>query len=216
MPISDFEMILRVFLAAVMGAALGVEREVQHKTAGLRTHTLVAAGAALFTVAGASVTGDGTDMTRVAAQVVVGIGFIGAGGMIKTGFTMTGITTAATLWFAAAVGVATGFGLYWVAAAALLIALVAMLGFAPIRGHIRRGNVQPLEIEYHVGHGTLTPLFETLNALGAQVHQMSMVENEGTRRLRCELVGVGSEAMSGIISSLRARAEVISVTGPST
>jgi len=76
--------------------------------------------------------------------------------------------------------------------------------------------VQPLEIEYHVGHGTLTPLFETLNALGAQVHQMSMVENEGTRRLRCELVGVGSEAMSGILSSLRASEEVISVTGPPT
>lgn len=214
MPISDIEMILRVLLAAALGAALGIEREVQHKTAGLRTHTLVAAGAALFSVAGASAAVDGADPTRVAAQVVTGIGFIGAGGMIRTGFTMTGITTAATLWFAAAVGVASGFGLYWVAGAALLIALIAMVGFAPVRGHIRRGRVQPLEIEYHVGHGTLTPLFETINALGAQVHRMSMMEDEGKRRLRCELVGVGSEAMAEILSSLRAREEVISATGP--
>jgi putative Mg2+ transporter-C (MgtC) family protein len=214
LPISDIEMILRVLLAAVLGAALGIEREVQHKTAGLRTHTLVAAGAALFSVAGASVAVDGADPTRVAAQVVTGIGFIGAGGMIKTGFTMTGITTAATLWFAAALGVASGLGLYWVASAALVVALAAMVGFAPFRGYIRRGKVQPMEIEYHVGHGTLTPLFDTLNALGAQAHRISMVEDEGKRTLRCELVGVGREAMSGIISSLRAREEVISVTGP--
>ena len=205
---------MRVLLAAALGAALGIEREVQHKTAGLRTHTLVAAGAALFSVAGASAAVDGADPTRVAAQVVTGIGFIGAGGMIRTGFTMTGITTAATLWFAAALGVASGFGLYWVASAALVVALAAMVGFAPFRGYIGRGKVQPLEIEYRVGHGTLTPLFDTLNALGAQAHRISMVEDEGRRTLRCELVGVGREAMSGIISSLRARPEVISVTGP--
>ena len=136
--------------------------------------------------------------------------------MVKTGFTISGITTAATLWFAAAVGVATGFGLYLVAATALLIALAAMLAFAPVRGYLRRAKVQPLEIEYHAGHGTLTPLFETLNALGAQVHQMSMVEREGTRLLRCELIGVGSEAMAGVIASLRSREEVISVIGPPT
>jgi len=208
------DMILRVALAAVLGAGLGAEREIQHKMAGLRTHTLVAGGAALFAVAGASVTADGTDLTRIAAQVVTGIGFIGAGGMIKSGFTMTGITTAATLWLAAAVGVATGFGLYWVATATLVIALGAMVGFAPVRGYLRRGRVQLLEIEYHAGHGTLTPLFETLNALGAHVHQISMVETEGTRRLSCELVGVGSEDAAEIVSSLRSRDEVISVTGP--
>ncbi|MCP4305125.1 MAG: MgtC/SapB family protein [bacterium] len=214
MQITDLEMIARVAMAAILGAALGIEREVQHKTAGLRTHTLVASGAALFTVAGASVAVEGTDLTRVAAQVVTGIGFIGAGGMIKSGFTMTGITTAATLWFAAALGVATGFGLYAVAAAALAVALVSIVAFAPIRSYIRRGVVQPLEIEYYAGHGTLTPLFETLNAIGAQVHRVSMVEDEGKRRMSCELVGIGKEAMEGVVASLRSRAEVISVKGP--
>ncbi|MCP3974852.1 MAG: MgtC/SapB family protein [bacterium] len=211
MQLTDLEMIARVALAAALGAGLGVEREVQHKTAGLRTHTLVSAGAALFAVAGASVSADGTDLTRVAAQVVTGIGFIGAGGMIRTGFTMTGITTAATLWFAAALGVAAGFGLYWVAAASLAIALIAMLGFAPIRVHMRRGSVRPLRIEYRVGHGTLTPLFESINAIGARVHRISIVEEEGKRQLNCEIVGIGSEAMDGIIASLRSRDEVIAV-----
>ena len=213
MELTDLDMITRVVLAAVLGAALGIEREVQHKTAGLRTHTLVAAGAALFTVAGASVAVEGTDVTRVAAQVVTGIGFIGAGGMIKTGFTMTGITTAATLWFAAALGVAAAFGLYLVATVALVVALISMIGGAPIRNYIRRGVVQRLEIEYYVGHGTLTPLFETLNAIGAQVHRMSMVEDDGKRRLQCELVGIGTEAMDGVVASLRSREEVISVKG---
>ncbi len=214
MLLSNLDMILRIAAAAGLGAVLGVEREMQHKTAGLRTHTLVAAGAALFTVAGASLTADQTDLTRIAAQVVTGIGFIGAGGMIKTGFTITGITTAATLWFAAALGVAAGFGLFVVAGASLALVLIAMLGFAPVRQFVRRAKIQQLQIEYRVGHGTLTPLFETLNALGAEVQQMSVVEDEGTRLLTCELVGVGSEAMEGIISSLQARPEVIRVSGP--
>jgi (p)ppGpp synthase/HD superfamily hydrolase len=73
--------------------------------------------------------------------------------------------------------------------------------------------VQPLQIEYRAGHGTLSPLFETLNAMGAQVHAISMEEDEGRRVLRCELVGVGSEAMTEILTSLRSRPEVISATG---
>jgi len=216
MQMTELEMIARVLLAAVLGAALGVEREVQNKTAGLRTHTLVAAGSALFTVAGASVAVEGTDATRIAAQVVTGIGFIGAGGMIKTGFTITGITTAATLWFAAALGVATGFGFYAVAGAALAIALVSIVAFAPLRTPLRRNIIQVLEIEYVTGHGTLTPLFETLNAINAQVHRMSIVESDGRRQLSCELVGVGNEAMDGVIASLRSRDEVISVKGSTT
>jgi putative Mg2+ transporter-C (MgtC) family protein len=214
MELTDLEMVIRVAVAAGLGAILGIEREVQHKTAGLRTHTLVAAGAALFSVAGASVAADGTDLTRVAAQVVTGIGFIGAGGMIKNGFTISGITTAATLWFSAALGVAAGFGLFAVAIASMVLVLVAMVGFAPARKYIRRAKVQQLQIEYRVGHGTLTPLFETLNAIGAEVQAISMVEDEGTRTMTFELVGVGSEAMDGIVMSLRARPEVIRVVGP--
>ena len=111
--------------------------------------------------------------------------FIGAGGMIRSGFTMSGITTAATLWFAAAVGVATGFGFYLVAVVGLVVALISMIGFAPIRPLMRRGSVHAVEIRYQGGHGTLTPLFETLNAIGAQVHRISMVEDGGLRTMTC-------------------------------
>lgn len=212
MLLTDLDMVVRVGVAALLGAILGVEREMQHKTAGLRTHTLVAAGAALFAVAGASVAAEGTDLTRVAAQVVTGIGFIGAGGMVKSGFTITGITTAATLWFAAALGVASGFGLFAVAGASLGVALVAMIGFAPLRTVMHRRGIRPLAIEYRTGHGTLTPLFETLNAIGAQVTNMSIIEDEGKRRLSCHIAGIGPEALSDIVASLRGRDEVISVS----
>lgn len=211
---TELEMVGRVALGAVLGAVLGSEREFQQKTAGLRTHTLVAAGAALFAAVGAAFAENSpvADPARIAAQIVTGIGFIGAGGMIRSGFTITGITTAATLWFSAALGVAAGFGYYLLAPAALVIALVSMVGFAPVRKYMRRGAVHLLAIEYHAGHGTLSPLFETLNAVGATVAQISMFEQEGTRRMTCEIVGIGAEAMDGIVASLRARDEVIKVT----
>lgn len=212
---TELELFLRILLSAVLGAAIGAERESQQKPAGLRTHTLVAAGATLFTVAGMfGVQGSVGDPTRIAAQVVTGIGFIGAGGMIKTGFTTTGITTAATLWFSAALGVSVAFGLYFLAIGALAVALVMMLGFAPIRHLMWRNTTQELEIKYKPGHGTLTPLFETLNAIGAQVHRISMTEDDGTRLLRCEIVGIGQESMDEIVLSLRTREEVLRVRPP--
>jgi putative Mg2+ transporter-C (MgtC) family protein len=206
---SEIAMIARVAVAALLGAMLGIEREAQHKTAGLRTHTLVAAGAALFTVVGASVSRVGSDVTRVAAQVVTGIGFIGAGGMIRSGFTITGITTAATLWFAAALGVAAGFGLFGVAAVSLAIALLATVGFIPMRTRIHRGNLRPVLLEYVVGHGTLGPLFDLAHAAGGQVHIVSIEEDNGRRQVICELGGISSEAMHDILASLRSRGEVI-------
>lgn len=204
-------MILRVALAGLLGLGLGIERELQQKTAGLRTHTLVAAGAALFTVAGASVASDGTDLTRVAAQVVTGIGFIGAGGMIRSGFTITGITTAATLWFSAAIGVAAGLGLYLTASVALVIALATTLGLTPIRRRLISRRVAQFELEYYIGQGTLTPLFESLNALAITVQDFALREQDGKRVLRCTLVGAGGESLDEIVNSLRSRHEVVRV-----
>jgi len=211
MPVSELELVVRVVVAALLGAALGAEREVNQKTAGLRTHTLVAAGAALFTIAGAyAFDQDNVDPTRIAAQIVTGIGFIGAGGMIRTGFTVSGITTAATLWFAAALGLSVGFGMYWIAVAALVVALIVMIGFAPIRNRIHR--VHRIEIAYESGHGTMTPLFETINAVGATVHHMALEEIDGVRTVNIEVVGLGGESLDEVVSALRARDEVISVS----
>jgi putative Mg2+ transporter-C (MgtC) family protein len=97
---------LQIALAAVLGAAIGLERELSAQPAGLRTHMLVCIGAALFTLAGVGY--DGSDPTRIAAQVVTGIGFLGGGAILREGATVRGLTTAASLWVTAAIGLAVG------------------------------------------------------------------------------------------------------------
>jgi putative Mg2+ transporter-C (MgtC) family protein len=128
--------VLQVGVAAALGGAIGLERELNAQSAGLRTHILVSLGAALFTVAGADALH--TDPTRVAAQVVTGIGFLGAGAILRAGATVHGLTTAASLWVTAATGVAVGLHA-WVAAlvsAALALSVLRLLKraeFAPRR-----------------------------------------------------------------------------------
>jgi putative Mg2+ transporter-C (MgtC) family protein len=122
--------LLRVAVAAALGGAIGLERELDEKAAGLRTHMLVAVGSALFTLVGAYGFADlstgSTDPSRVAAQIVTGVGFLGAGVIFRQGFTIRGLTTAASLWIVAAVGMAAGAG-YWkgavIAAGAALVSL---------------------------------------------------------------------------------------------
>ena len=123
---------MRLLLAAGLGALIGYQRERARKPAGLRTHILIALGAALFTVVSVFGFDDTADVARVAAGVVAGIGFIG-GGVIMHGLRgkevhVAGLTTAASMWVTAAIGVATGVGLYLVAIlVAILVALVLMI-----------------------------------------------------------------------------------------
>ena len=104
------EMIVRLLLAVVLGILVGVEREISHRPAGLRTHALVSLGACLFTII--SIDYFDMDPARVAAGIVTGIGFIGAGSIIAEKGRVQGITTAASLWCVAAIGLATGAGAY--------------------------------------------------------------------------------------------------------
>lgn len=120
---------LRVLVAALLGAALGLEREWRGKEAGLRTNTLIAIGAALFTVVSLLFTGD---PARVAAQVVTGVGFLGAGAIMRTGANVQGLTTAAMIWVNAAIGVAAGAGFIRLAVIVTGITLVAMLALSPL------------------------------------------------------------------------------------
>jgi putative Mg2+ transporter-C (MgtC) family protein len=109
---------LRIMLAFVLGGAIGFERERGHRPAGLRTHMLVAAGSTVFTVAGVYAFGDTgfpRDPARVAAQVVVGVGFLGAGTIWRTNNRVRGLTTAASIWLVAAIGMLVGGGMYLVA-----------------------------------------------------------------------------------------------------
>jgi putative Mg2+ transporter-C (MgtC) family protein len=124
------ELALRLFVALVLGALVGVEREYHDHPAGLRTLALVAFGSCLFTVIGAYVfRTPGTDPTRIAAQVVTGIGFLGAGAILRTGDGIKGLTTAATIWVVAAIGMAVAYNLYLLAAAGTTLVLLWLLAF---------------------------------------------------------------------------------------
>src|SRR5262245_60561084 len=119
--ITEWELLGRLAVAAGLGAAVGVERELRDREAGVRTHLAVSLGSALFTVVSAYgfedffVEGATIDPTRIAAQIVTGIGFLGAGAIIRSGLTVRGLTTAASLWIVAAIGMAAGAGYYWAA-----------------------------------------------------------------------------------------------------
>jgi putative Mg2+ transporter-C (MgtC) family protein len=122
---------LRLVAATLFGAAIGLEREVHGHPAGMRTHILVSLGSAVFTVLSMygfpQVAGSGpSDPSRIAAQIVSGIGFLGAGAIVKYGPNVRGLTTAASLWLVAAIGLASGAGAYFVAAIGTLLAIVSL------------------------------------------------------------------------------------------
>ena len=132
----DLTIVIRVLSALLLGFAIGLEREITNKYAGLRTNILVCLGACIFTIISiygfpeVSVTGDelGTrDTARVAAQVVTGIGFIGAGTVFRHGATVFGLTTAATLWVSAAIGMACGAGMYTLAILSTIFSIIILV-----------------------------------------------------------------------------------------
>jgi putative Mg2+ transporter-C (MgtC) family protein len=132
----DIELIRRLITAALLGAALGIERELRQKDAGLRTNILIAVGTALFTIMSIEMAGPGGDPGRIAAQIVTGIGFLGAGAIMRTDNKVQGLTTAATVWVNAAVGVAAGGGSYHLAFIATGITLAALMVLHPIERRI--------------------------------------------------------------------------------
>ena len=130
----ELEMILRLLLAMALGAIIGYQRERAGKSAGLRTHILICVGAALFTVASLYGFGATADPSRIAAGIVAGIGFIGAGAIMRRGEgVIEGLTTAATIWVVAAIGLAAGAGLYLVSAVTTAVVTIVLLLPHPIR-----------------------------------------------------------------------------------
>jgi putative Mg2+ transporter-C (MgtC) family protein len=124
---TQLDLALRLTVGLVLGAIIGFERELHRQPAGFRTHSLVSLGAALFTVVSAfGFSGDLVDPTRIAAQIVSGIGFIGAGTILQYRGHIRGLTTAASLWSVAAIGTAAGAGLYVVAIVGTVLILVIL------------------------------------------------------------------------------------------
>lgn len=124
---TDLEMVLRLLLATFLGAVIGFQRERSGKEAGLRTNMLISFGSALFTVLSIYAF-PGSDPSRIAAGIATGIGFIGAGVILhRTGGTVAGLTSAATIWAVAAIGMASGAGMYIVAPAATVLVFIILL-----------------------------------------------------------------------------------------
>ncbi|HET7217872.1 MAG TPA: MgtC/SapB family protein [Vicinamibacterales bacterium] len=137
--LSDLELTQRLLTAALLGAILGFEREWKHKDAGLRTNILITIGSALFTLMSIELTDGKTgDTSRIAAQIVTGIGFLGAGAIMRTNGGVQGLTTAATIWVNAAVGVAAGGGEYHLAFIATAVTLGVLLLLPGIEKYLDR------------------------------------------------------------------------------
>ena len=125
-------------LAAGLGAAIGLEREYRRKPAGLRTNILIALGSAMFTIISIQLGHGGGTPDRIAAQVVTGMGFLGGGAILRSGNSVHGMTTAATIWVNAAIGMAAGAGEYALAAVVAVITLVVLAVLPPIETHFEQ------------------------------------------------------------------------------
>jgi putative Mg2+ transporter-C (MgtC) family protein len=193
------EALLRLALAAVLGGLIGVERELREREAGLRTHLLVAVGSALFTIVGAYGFHDfiesgeavvRTDPTRISAQIVTGIGFLGAGAIIRQGLSVRGLTTAATLWVVAAVGLAAGAGYY---SGAVITTAVVLIALWPLRIIAYRLLVRyrpedgRLLVELPAGHAPGQVIDEVERA-GARIDSIEVSQEGDRRRLQLDLV----------------------------
>jgi putative Mg2+ transporter-C (MgtC) family protein len=194
MTLSLGELFLRIVIAAVLGGLIGFERELSDQPAGFRTHILVALGAALFTLAGAYGLEDFVDdsevtaridPTRVAAQIVTGIGFLGAGAIIQRGVSVRGLTTAAALWVTAAVGMAAGFGYVAGALAVTGVSLAALYGLKYIERRaidkLKKGRVRfVIATRPKLRIGELTGVVE---GSGGRIESIKVLDEEGDREL---------------------------------
>lgn len=211
--IDTIDLIARVSVATAAGAAVGWERERQGRLAGMRTHALVAVGACLFTLIGAYgfpelTRGPNVDPMRVAAQVVSGIGFIGAGAIIRDRGAIRGVTTAAALWASAALGMAAGAGLPLAAGIGLVTVLFALVGLRAVREHLLRPithDHQTISVSYQRGHGTLGPLIEAIESGGGRLEGLSIDDEEDLRHVALDVRTPDGEALRrriGVLSEL--------------
>jgi putative Mg2+ transporter-C (MgtC) family protein len=134
--IEQFE--IRLLIALLLGAAIGLERQWRHKMAGVKTNALVSLGSALFILLSDKITGDNSSAARIAAQIVTGIGFLGAGAIMKEGFSVSGLNTAATIWCSGAVGCLAGLGFWYEASIGTFFIIVSHLILRPVENKIEK------------------------------------------------------------------------------
>jgi putative Mg2+ transporter-C (MgtC) family protein len=220
----DWNLILRLLIAAVLGSIIGADRERLAWAAGLRTHMLVSVGACLFMIVSAFGFSDilGTrnvilDPSRIAAQVVSGIGFLGAGSILLRGEVVRGLTTAASLWSVAAIGLAVGGGLYIEAGAATIVIMVILAGIKPIEERFQqRHRTHELLMETQPGRMSLTALEAALGYRAKRIvrYVARPSETEGQESISITLTRLRPKEVSEIEEILKALPGVTKVDRP--
>lgn len=200
----------KILLAGGLGAVLGVEREMRARWAGVRTQSLVAMGAALLAGVGLELQGAGVDQSRIASQVVTGVGFIGAGVILKNGVNVVGLTTAATLWVSAGLGVAVGLGEWQAAVVTTVLAVFVVLVLRWIKPILPSPDRIRIEADYEAGHGTIGPLLRGLEDLQIPAEDVHVDDEavEGVRRVTIELTTSDRDQLEILLERLRDRPEV--------
>jgi putative Mg2+ transporter-C (MgtC) family protein len=214
------ELIVRIALAAALGGAIGAERELRERGAGLRTHLLVSVGSALFTLVSAygfsdfefsTPKGVTLDPTRIAAQIVTGIGFLGAGAIIRQGVSIRGLTTAATLWIAAAIGLAAGAGYY---SAAIVTTATVLIALGPLRIVARRTlrrvrhEEGRLIVELRPGESG-SRVLELLARSGARPQLLEFADEGGRRRVAIDVEMPGTLSPAEVVAGLLEHEEIL-------
>ena len=204
---------IRLVLAAILGGIIGLERELRHQPAGLRTNMFICLGAALFTILSDVLAVEHLgDHTRITAQIIPGIGFIGAGSILHTRGLTTGQTTASTLFVVASVGMATGGGLYLTAIFATVLALFVLFSLGQLELTF---NLKTLLTSYEVTGGSVEEITQEVNRILEHKHRMMQnVESGATSqhiRLRFDVSGCNRDQKE-LLRELKASSVLGSVT----
>ena len=204
--------ISRLILAAILGGLIGLEREFKHRAAGLRTNMFICFGAAMFTLLSQGLAGVPSDSARIAAQIIPGIGFIGAGSILHMRGLTTGLTTAATLFVVASVGMAAGGGLYLTAMFATGLVILALFAL----GHFEETfNIKLLMSSYEVTGASVEEISNEVNRILESHHRMmqnTLSGNTGQHvRLQFDVEGCNHEQKQ-LLQQLKASTVLGNVT----
>ncbi len=177
-----WEILLRLLLGVILGGFIGLERETVEKPAGFRTHILVTLGATLFTlISKEGFFGSGADPARIASNIVVGIGFLGAGTIWRSGVNVQGLTTAASLWTAAAIGTAAGAGFYLGAVLATALVMLVLIPFKALEKRLPRRGLATVELLLLDQPGQLGRIGTVLGAHSVNIENVEMSERMDDR-----------------------------------
>ena len=201
------DLLLALCIAAVLGAAVGFEREVHAKPAGLRTNILICVGACLFTKLSSEIGGVGLpgDPSRIAAQVVSGVGFIGAGTILRGKGSVTGLTSAATIWVVAAIGMAVGAGWLGEAVGTTFLILLVLTFLGRLEAFVQfRADTSEVSLEIDADESYLERLHEIVTQSGVRVEEMDSETDGDKLRVHMRMRGAKHNRDKAKLSVLRA------------